>query len=386
MVINSMVERERQDSQWAMLIEQDYDYDRPQRGDVLEATILDVGDNDIVVDLGAKRDGIILPGDLDRVDEAYREDLTVGDRIPVAVMKTWGRRDGILVSLNRGLQRQDWLRANDLLESGDVIEAEVIDQNRGGVLVSFGGIQGFVPNSHLTDVPRGARGKRLKEAKDALIGETLSLVVIEVNQRRRRLVLSERAASRRKREELLETLAEGDVRTGEVRNLVDFGAFVDLGGIDGLIHISELDWRHVNHPRDVLNVGDEVEVYVLSVDCERERIGLSRKRMLPDPWPQVTGELSAGDVVEGSVTSVVDFGAFVDIGMGVEGLVHVSEMPRGHDTRNELEAAQKVKVSVLEVDEWRRQIALSLSKAEASEEPEESPEPQEERELVAAVA
>jgi len=369
-----MVERDRQDSQLAMLIEDIDDYKRPQRGDVLEATILDVGENDIVVGLGGKRDGIILPKDLDLLDEAYREGLEVGDRVPVAVMKTWGRRDGIVVSLNRGLQQQDWLRAKELLESGDVIEAEVTGQNRGGILVSFGGLQGFVPNSHLTEVPRGVRGQRLREAKEALLGQTLSLTVIEVNQRRRRLVLSERAAKRRKREELVETLTEGDVRTGVVRNLVDFGAFVDLGGVDGLIHISELDWRHVNHPSEVLNVGDEVEVYVLSVDRERERIGLSRKRMLPDPWPQVVEELDSGDVVEGTVTGVLDFGAFVDIGQGIEGLVHVSEMPQGKDTRAELKPGQQVEVFILGIDERQHQIALSLSRAESAQESAQDPE------------
>ena len=374
MVINRMVERDRQDSQLAMLIEDIDDYKRPQRGDVLEATILDVGENDIVVGLGGKRDGIILPKDLDLLDEAYREGLEVGDRVPVAVMKTWGRRDGIVVSLNRGLQQQDWLRAKELLESGDVIEAEVTGQNRGGILVSFGGLQGFVPNSHLTEVPRGVRGQRLREAKEALLGQTLSLTVIEVNQRRRRLVLSERAAKRRKREELVETLTEGDVRTGVVRNLVDFGAFVDLGGVDGLIHISELDWRHVNHPSEVLNVGDEVEVYVLSVDRERERIGLSRKRMLPDPWPQVVEELDSGDVVEGTVTGVLDFGAFVDIGQGIEGLVHVSEMPQGKDTRAELKPGQQVEVFILGIDERQHQIALSLSRAESAQESAQDPE------------
>jgi small subunit ribosomal protein S1 len=177
-----------------------------------------------------------------------------------------------------------------MLESGKIFEAEVEDVNRGGVLVSFGGLRGFVPNSHLTSIPYGLRGNELREAKEELVGEVIPLVVIDVNQRRRRLVLSERVAGGRRRQQLLEELMEGDIRKGTVRNLVDFGAFVDLGGIDGLIHISELSWDYVEHPKDVLDVGDKVEVYVLNVDRERKRIGLSRKRVIPADFDQKKSE------------------------------------------------------------------------------------------------
>jgi small subunit ribosomal protein S1 len=171
--------------------------------------------------------------------------------------------------------------------------------------------------------------------------------------------LSQRVAQRHQRQQLLQELSEGAVRTGTVRNLADFGAFVDLGGADGLIHISELDWGHVDHPRDVLSVGDEVEVYVLNVDRERERIGLSRKQLLPDPWHHVTGDLHEGDVVEGTVTSVLDFGAFVDLGQGVEGLIHTSRMPEGKACLSELGPGSEIRVRVEMIDEWKRQIALS---------------------------
>jgi small subunit ribosomal protein S1 len=264
-----------------------------------------------------------------------------------------------VVSLNLGLQKQDWLRAQELAESEDLVEAEVVSVNRGGVLVQFGRLEGFVPNSHLTSVAPGLRGQRLREAKSGLVGQTLSLVVLEVNQRRRRLVLSERAAQGQKRQQLLNELTEGDVRTGVVRNLVDFGAFVDLGGIDGLVHISELDWAHVDDPSDVLSIGDEVEVYVLSVDREQERIGLSRKRLLPDPWAQVVGTLHEGDVVEVIVTSTAPFGVFVDVGQGVEGLVHNSEIP-GDAAQLNLEAGAPVTVRVLGINDWEKQISLRL--------------------------
>ena len=292
-----------QQQQWAALIESNYDYTRPRRGEVRQAVILSITEKDVIVDLGAKRDGIVPRKDLESLDDAYRASLQVGDRVPVVVWKESACHEGILVSLKRG---QDWLRAQDLLESGEIVEAQVTGVNRGGVIVSFGRLRGFVPNSHLTSLSSGMRGKHLPQAKSELVGQTLSLVVIGVDQQRRRLVLSERATGgRRRRQQLLEELSEGDVRTGIVRNLVDFGAFVDLGGLDGLIHISELDWKHVDHPSEVLSVGDEIEVYVLNVDRKRERVTLSRKRLLPDPWQPLAATLDEGEIVEGTITDVV---------------------------------------------------------------------------------
>jgi small subunit ribosomal protein S1 len=349
-----------QQPQFAVLLESDYDYTRPRRGQVRQAVVLSVREDEVIVDLGAKRDGFVPRRDLELLDDAYRTSLRSGDRVPVCVLNTSGHRDELVVSLNQGLMQQDWLRAKECLESGEICEAQVTGVNRGGVIVPFGRLRGFVPNSQLESVPRGLSGGRLQQAKSDLMGQTLSLAVIEVDQRRRRLVLSERVAGRRSRQQLLEGLTEGEVRTGIVRNLVEFGAFVDLGGVDGLVHVSELDWRHVTHPRDVLSVGDEVEVYVLSVDRERERIGLSRKRLLPDPWPRVIRRLHVGQTVDGTVTKVADFGVFVDVGEGVEGLVHISEIPDGNVSHTDLKPGSPITVRVLKVNRWRRRIALSL--------------------------
>jgi small subunit ribosomal protein S1 len=346
--------------QLSALIESDYDYTLPKRGDICEAIVLSVRKDEVIVDLGVKRDGIVPREDLQLLDRDYRASLRAGDTVPVYVRDTRASGDGIVVSLNQGLAQQDWLRAGELLEDGETCEAEVIDVNSGGVLVSFGRVRGFVPNSHLSSVPPGLRETRLQEAKSNLIGRALTLTVLEVDQRRRRLILSERAANQRRRRKLLEGLTEGDVRRGIVRNLVAYGAFVDLGGVDGLIHISELDWCHVDHPADVLKVGDELEVQILSVDQERERIELSRKCLLPDPWPAVTGALEVDQVVEGRVTNVVDFGAFVDVGRGVEGLVHTSEMPDGKATCGRLGPDAPIKVRVLNIDRAKRRLALSL--------------------------
>jgi len=345
----------------AEFISGDFDYTQPRRGDIVEAVILSITSHDIVVDLGAKRDGIVPSKDLNLVDADYVKSLQVGDRIPVMVWRTWGDEDGIVVSLNKGLQREDWLRAEEMLESGEIFEGVVNDQNRGGVIVPFGRLRGFVPNSHLSSLPSGLRAGRMAEAKSELVGKTLQLAIIEVNQRRRRLVLSKRVADRRLRGDLMDELEQGQIRKGIVRNLVDFGAFVDLGGIDGLIHISELDWRHVDEPGEVLSLGEEVEVEVLSVDRERQRIGLSRKRLLPDPWFHVVEQLAEDDVVQGEVTNVVDFGVFVDVGDGVEGLVHSREMPDAETLPPSfVQRGETVQVRILNIDHHKHQLALRL--------------------------
>jgi len=354
------VQPDVQQEQLVAWVASDYDYVRPKRREIREATVLAVQEDRVLVDLGAKRDGRVPSADLERLDGEYRDSLQVGAQVPVYVLDPADDRDEIIVSIHRGLARQDWLRAKALLENGECCECTVKTGNRGGVVVTFGRLRGFVPNSHLTSIRRGLSGEHLQQAKSDLVGTTLTLAVIEADPRGRRLVLSERKVQQAQRQRLLDELTEGDVRTGTVCGLVRFGAFVDLGGIDGLIHISELDWRHVNHPREVLSVGDTVEVYVLRVERERERIGLSRKRLLPDPWLTLTSRLNPGDVVEGTVTNVVDFGAFVSLDEGIEGLVHISEFPRDEQPLTAVQPGAPVTVRVLRIDPQRRRIALSL--------------------------
>jgi small subunit ribosomal protein S1 len=349
-----------QEQPFSTLLESEYDYTRPTRGQVCYADVLSVGENQVIVDLGRKRDGIVPRSDLDLLDEAYRSGLQAGDHVPVCVLTGSDRHGELIVSLNQGLAMQDWLRAQECRESGEICEAEVTEVNSGGVVVLFGRLRGFVPNSHLTSLRSAMRREHKYQEKCELVGQALSLAIIEVDRQRKRLILSERAADWRRRLQVLDELTEGDIRTGVVRNLAEFGAFVDLGGLDGLIHISELDWRYVRHPSEVLSVGDEVEVYVLSVDRKRERVGLSRKRVLPDPWVTVTKNLDIDQVVQRAVEGVVDFGVFVELGEGVRGLVHVSEIPGGLAAHPELTPGSSISVRVLRIDRWQRRIALSL--------------------------
>lgn len=256
------------------------------RGQVYEAVVDTVHPDAALVHLPrSQRQGFAPARDLRQLDAKFRGTLEEGDHVPVRVLKDPGSPGDFVVSLDQTTTgktkspEEDWARAEELMTSGEEFEAKVTGFNHGGVVVAFGQLEGFVPNSHLERT-----GSRDRQAKARLVGQSISLAVLEVDRSNRRLVLSQRAVGDSDKEQILSQLEKGQVHTGVVRNLVNFGAFVDLGGVDGLIHISELDWSHVNHPSDVLSVGDEVEVYVLDVDRERSRISLSRKYLLPRPW------------------------------------------------------------------------------------------------------
>jgi small subunit ribosomal protein S1 len=322
-------DNEQTSSDFAAMLEESFNtYAPPQRGEIRKAIILEIAPREVIVDLGAKRDGIVTIQDLDRLDPEVRARLKVGEEVPVYVINPRDQDENLIVSINMGLQQYDWEEAKRLLGSDQAVEVVVKGNNRGGILVQWNRLEGFIPSSHLVSVGTGGR-----ETWDSMIGMKLGVKVIEVDQARRRLIFSEREAQREWRAQqkarLLAELKEGDVVKGTVTGLRDFGAFVNLGGADGLIHVSELAWHRVDHPRDVLKVGDEIEVYVLSLDRQSNRIALSRKRLLEDPWQKAGEKYHEGQAVEGTVTNVVDFGAFVALDDGLEGLLHLSEMGDG---------------------------------------------------------
>ncbi|MGF1505765.1 MAG: S1 RNA-binding domain-containing protein [Anaerolineae bacterium] len=252
------------------------------------------------------------------------------------------------------------------METQEVVDVRVVGFNKGGLLADFGRITGFIPQSHITRIPRGTTGEELIREKEALKGDYLSVVVIEVNRMRNRLVLSEREARSAVRRARIDELEEGQIVTGRVVGLVDYGAFVDIGGIDGLIHISNLDTRYVRHPSDFLDTGDEVTVRIDSIDVDRERINLNRKVLMPDPWDTVEEHYKPGDVVDGIVTNIVDFGVFVALPHGFEGLVHASEMET-YMPNEPLEAGLPLRVRVLEIDQSQQRISLSLDAVPSEE-------------------
>ncbi|MCA9932493.1 MAG: S1 RNA-binding domain-containing protein [Anaerolineales bacterium] len=349
-----------------------HDYATPEVGDIRTGIIVAVTPQGVILDLGVKRDGLVPPSDLAKLEPGEREALHVNDEINVYIVNT-DQPDSLTVSIHLARLNQDWIEAEALLESGEVIEAEVIGYNKGGAIVPYGRLRGFIPISHLVELSPGMNDRKRQQRLAKLRGEKLPLKVIEVNRRRRRLVLSQRDAQReweeKRKEELLSKLQEGDVLAGRVSGLRDFGIFVDLGGADGLVHISELAWHRVDHPREVVKVGDEIEVYVLKLDRSDQRISLSRKRLLPNPWDTVEERYDMNQLVEGTVTRIVDYGAFAEIEPGVEGLLHVSQLSRGN-VENVGEVVQEGETHLLRVvsiDSQRQRIGLSLKAVTATE-------------------
>jgi small subunit ribosomal protein S1 len=321
-------EQQTMENEFRDLLEASLTYKQLQRGDIRNAEILQITDREVIVDLGDKYDGIVPVTDLDRLEPQVRRNLKVGDVVPVYIMQT-GVSDNLIVSINQGMQQYDWEKARELLKTEEAVTVNVKGHNRGGILVAWNRLEGFIPSSHL--ISTTSSGSR--DTWDDLLSQQLRVKVIEVDQSRRRLIFSEREAQREQRAQhkarLLAELQEGDIVRGKVTGLRDFGAFVNLGGADGLIHVSELAWHRVDHPRDVLRVGEDIDVYVLSLDRNTNRIALSRKRLLPDPWEAAGEKYHEGQLVEGTVTNVVDFGAFVALDDGLEGLLHLSEMGNG---------------------------------------------------------
>jgi small subunit ribosomal protein S1 len=356
---------------FAALLEKSFEeIDDVRRGDILTGTILAVDNQGIIVDVGLKRDGVVPRSDLDAVDDS--DMFEVGQSITVMVIKTEDYDGNLVVSIQQALASKDWDAATVQMESGDLYVGKVVAANKGGLIVPFGELRGFVPASHVLDLPRGLADEERATHLSRLVGRKLELKIIEVNSERRRLVLSQREAERNARDaakdQLLEKLNVGDVVSGRVSSLREFGAFIDLGGADGLVHISELAWRRVRHPNEVLNIGDQVEIYVLQLDREEKRIGLSLKRLQPNPWEEIEKTYAVGQTVEGTVSRVVSFGAFIELDNGVEALLHVSQMgdPAPSAPEDLVRAGDTVVAQIVSLEADRQRMGLSL-KASAEE-------------------
>ena len=363
---------------FAEMLEASFKYAPPRRGEIREAEILEIRDREIIVDMGVKRDGIVQSQDLERLDPEVLNSLKVGSTVHVYVLNPRDQDENLIVSINMGLQQRDWEKARELLETEEVEPVEVVGHNRGGILVRWNRLEGFIPSSHL--VSMNLSGER-REAWDELRGRELRVKVIEVDQDRRRLIFSEREAQKEWRAQqkarLLAELSEGDIVSGTVTGLRDFGAFVNLGGADGLIHVSELAWHRVDHPRDILRVGEEIKVYVLNLDRSNNRIALSRKRLLNDPWEDAATRYHEGQLVEGVVTNVVDFGAFVALDDGLEGLLHLSEMGDGSlkEPHSYVKKGDRLSLRISHLEPEKRRVGFTqrwgtdAAEAEAGEAP-----------------
>ncbi len=342
----------------------------PERGELREGTVVEVRPNELLINIGAKRDGVVPQSDLNRLDPAYVDSLHEGASVPVVVSKLTTDEGMLVLSIAEAQQKQNWLTAVQMLETGEITLRKVIGYNKGGLLVDFGHLRGFIPASHVVGMPRNINETQRNERLQKMLNQELPVKVIEVEQQRRRLVLSYRLAEREYRAnckaQLFEKLTVGDVMEGEVRSLRPFGAFVDIGGADGLLHVSEIGWTPVSHPRDVLRVGERIQVEVLRLDPERNRIALSRKKLLANPWESIEERYRANDTILVTVTRVVDFGAFAQLEPGIEGLIHISELAdiTIAEPLKTVTAGDRIPVQILRVHPERQRIGLSRRQAD----------------------
>jgi small subunit ribosomal protein S1 len=340
-------------------------------GEVVHGTVVRVDKDEVLVDIGYKSEGVIPVAELSiRRSVNPADEVQLGDEIDALVLTKEDAEGRLILSKKRARFELAWKSIEKAAESGEPVTGRVIEVVKGGLILDLG-VRGFLPAS-LVDI------RRVQDL-DEFLGTELRCKVIELNRSRNNVVLSRRAVLEDERKEMrqaiLDRLNPGDVVPGVISNIVDFGAFVDLDGMDGLIHISELSWSHVNHPSEVLEIGQEVQVKVLDIDRDRQRISLGLKQTQSDPWQQVLDSYSVNDVVEGRVTKVVTFGAFVEILPGVEGLVHISELAAHHveNPREIVSQGDVVSVKIIEMDADRRRLSLSLKRVEG-EEPRPRPE------------
>jgi small subunit ribosomal protein S1 len=338
-----------------------------QEGDVVTGHVVRIDNDEVLVDIGYKSEGVIPANELSiRKSVDPGEEVSLGEEVDALVLTKEDQDGRLILSKKRARFERAWRRIEAAAESGEPVSGTVIEVVKGGLIIDLG-VRGFLPAS-LVDIRRVPN-------LDEYMGQTIECKVIELNRSRNNVVLSRRAVLEEQRKEdrerILDRLAPGQVVEGTISNIVDFGAFVDLDGIDGLIHISELSWSHVNHPSEILSIGDKVTVKVLDIDRDRQRISLGLKQTQEDPWQRVVDTYNIGDELEGTVTKVVTFGAFVEILDGVEGLVHISELAQRHveNPREIIQPGDQVRVKILEIDSERRRLSLSIKRVEGQELP-----------------
>ncbi|HET7582157.1 MAG TPA: 30S ribosomal protein S1, partial [Candidatus Limnocylindria bacterium] len=353
-----------------------------KHGDVVEGTVVRIDPDEILVDFGGKSEGVVSNRELmgrrgprDGGDES-RPELKVGDEVLVYVLQPESPEGHAVLSLRRaGLERK-WRAMQERFDAGEIVEARVIDHNKGGLIVDLG-VRGFVPISQIVDFPRRPRDEQPRDAAQEIaeklqpfVGRTLRLKILEVNRKANRLILSEKVAlyeeRREKRDELFSSLQVGQRVTGVVRSIAPFGVFIDLGGIDGLVHKSELSWNKVNNPETAYAIGEEVEAEVIDINHERGRISLSIRRLQPDPWQESVAKYQIGDLIDGTVTKLVNFGAFVRVEEGLEGLIHISELSnqRVAHPGDVVKEGEVLKLKIISLDSERHRLGLSLKQAD----------------------
>jgi small subunit ribosomal protein S1 len=357
----------------ALLKNDAFSVELPQAGEIREGMIASISQGQILVSIGAKSEGIISGRELEVIDDEERESFEVGQEIPVFIVSPEDANGNVVLSYKRAQEQMAWSAVEEQMESDAIIESKVIGYNKGGLIVGVHGLRGFVPASQISALRRSqAVGETPEQRWARMIGEPISVRIIEVDKSRRRLICSERAAGSESRqsikERVIDELEEGKVYTGRVTSLADFGAFVNINGADGLVHLSELSWERIQHPSEILEVGQEVKVKVINVDREKKRIGLSLRALSEDPWRSQIEKFSVGQLVEGVVTRLTKFGAFARLEGDVEGLIHISEISetRIEHPKEALKEGETVALRIIRIDPEQHRIGLSLRKVDSA--------------------
>jgi small subunit ribosomal protein S1 len=350
------------------------EFNLPTAGEIRQGWIVEKRPHELLVDIGAKSEGIIPSQEYDKLDQSTRDAFEVGEEVTIFVVNPEDANGNVILSYSKAAEEEDWNLAQKHLENKSAFTGKIIGINRGGVIVRMGQLRGFVPNSQL-DYGRFPDRSINQEQLQKLVGKKITVKILEVDRQRGRLIMSERASMRERREsqrqELLENIKVGDEFTGRVINLTSYGALVDIGGIEGLVHLSELSWKRVKTPADILNVGDEIQVAVLSIDLEQQRIALSLKQLETDPWTIVDELYSEGQLIEATITKLTKFGAFARIkdDYELEGLIHISELAQDHvnHPREIVKAEDEVTVRIIRIAPEQRQLGLSLKQVDSAE-------------------
>ena len=356
----------------SLLANEDLNVDMPQAGEIRTGTIASISPSQVLVSIGAKSEGVISGRELDQLSAGERDALTVGAEIPVYVQNPEDENGNVVLSLRRAQEQISWENVEKMLDEDRVYESKIVGFNKGGLIAMVGGLRGFVPSSQISGVRRAqASGDTPEQRWQKMVGQPITVRIIEVDRERRRLILSERAASTESRqsikERVIDELEVGKTYSGRVTSLSDFGAFVNINGADGLVHLSELSWERVQHPRDVLEVGQEVKVKVINIDREKKRIGLSLRALADDPWKSRVEKFVVGQLVEGVITRLTKFGAFARLEGDIEGLIHISEMAdhRIEHPKEVLKDGEVRTLRIVRIDPEQHRIGLSLRKVDS---------------------
>ena len=357
----------------SLLNEQELSVDLPQSGEIRKGMIASVSPSQVLISIGAKSEGVVSGRELEQLTPKERDALKVGDEVHVFVINPEDANGNVVLSLKRAQEQISWDNVEKLVTDGEVIDSKIIGFNKGGLIVAVEGLRGFVPSSQISALRRSqTTGDTPEQRFQKVVSQPISVRVIEVDRERRRLILSERAANTESRQSLkervIDELEEGKVYTGRVTSLANFGAFININGADGLVHLSELSWDHIEHPREVLEVGQEVKVKVINVDREKKRIGLSVRALQDDPWKSRVEKYSVGQLVEGKITRLTKFGAFARLDDDIEGLIHISEMA-DHRIEHPKEVLRENDVKtlrVIRIDAEQHRIGLSLRRVDSA--------------------